>query len=354
MTSGQRFRIWLTSLAVFLVILYVLRGVLLPFVAGMAVAYFLDPLADRLERGGLSRTMATTVITAGFFVVVVILLLLLVPILQDQIVAFVQRVPGYIDVLGDRIEPFVQDLQRKLSARDMEKLRSSVGSYAGTALGWVADVVRQVLTGSLVVVNLLSLLFITPIVTFYLLRDWDVMVGKVDSWLPREHAEIIRIQLVEINRTLSGFVRGQATVCLALGTFYGIGLSAVGLDLGLIIGLGSGLVSFIPYLGTLSGFVIGVSLAFAQTQDWHLPAMVAGVFVVGQLLEGNFLTPKLVGDKVGLHPVWIMFALLAGGALFGFVGILLAVPVSAVIGVLIRFGLSRYLVSPLYKGNGGA
>jgi predicted PurR-regulated permease PerM len=211
-----------------------------------------------------------------------------------------------------------------------------------------------VLTGSLVVVNILSLLFITPIVTFYMLRDWDVMVSKVNAWLPRQHAETIRIQLREIDRTLAGFVRGQATVCLALGTFYGVGLTAVGLDLGLIIGLGSGLVSFIPYLGTLSGFVIGVALAFAQAQDWHLPAMVAGVFIVGQVLEGNFLTPKLVGDKVGLHPVWVMFALLAGATLFGFVGVLLAVPVSAVIGVLVRFGLSRYLVSPLYKGNGGA
>jgi predicted PurR-regulated permease PerM len=213
------------------------------------------------------------------------------------------------------------------------------------------EAVRRVLTGSLAVVNLLSLVFITPVVTFYLLRDWDRIVAKVDSWLPRDHADIIRVQMGEINRTLSGFIRGQATVCLALGTIYGVGLSLVGLDLGLVIGMTSGMLSFIPYLGSITGFVTGMGLAFAQGADWHLPAMVAGVFAFGQVMEGNVLTPKLVGDKVGLHPVWIMFALLAGGTLFGFVGILLAVPVAAVIGVVVRFALSHYLASPIYHGN---
>ncbi|HSV27918.1 MAG TPA: AI-2E family transporter, partial [Candidatus Omnitrophota bacterium] len=335
MTSGQRYRFWLIGFAVFIAAVYVLRDMLLPFVAGMAIAYFLDPLADRLQRAGMSRTLATTAITASFFLIVILLVILLFPVIQDQVVGFAQRVPGYIDTLGDRIEPYVRDLQRKLSARDMEKLRSSVGEYAGTAVGWVVDVGKRVLTGSLVVVNILSLLFITPIVTFYLLRDWDMMIRKVDSWLPREHAPTIREQAAEINRTLAGFLRGQATVCLALGAFYGLGLTMVGLDLGLIIGLVAGLISFIPYLGTLSGFVVGVSVAVAQTHDWQLPAMVAAVFVVGQVIEGNFLTPKLVGDRVGLHPVWVMFALLAGATLFGFVGMLLAVPVSASIGVLV-------------------
>ncbi|MBC7908360.1 MAG: AI-2E family transporter [Rhodospirillaceae bacterium] len=351
MTSAQRYRFWLIGLAGCLGALYLLSGVLLPFVAGMAIAYFLDPLADRLERTGLSRMAATSMITAIFFLVVVLALIVLVPILEDQIIAFAQKVPGYLDNLNERLQPYLAELKRRLSSRDLEKLKSSAGEYAGTAMAWLADVVRGVLTGSLALVNVLSLVFITPIVTFYLLRDWDVIVNKVDSWLPREHADTIRAQFREIDRTLAGFVRGQATVCLSLGAFYGIGLSLVGLDLGLIIGLGSGVFSFIPYLGSISGFVIGVGLAFAQTGDWHLPAMVAGVFVVGQIIEGNFLTPKLVGDKVGLHPVWIMFALLACGSLFGFVGILLAVPVSAVIGVLVRFSIARYLQSPLYHGH---
>lgn len=351
MTSAQRFRFWLVGLAVFVVLLYLLREMLLPFVAAMAVAYFLDPVADRLERAGLSRAMATTVITASFFVLVLAAVLLLAPVIEHQVVAFAQRVPGYIDALGERIEPLVREVQRKLSARDIEKLRSSAGEYAGTALTWVVDFGRSVLSGGLVVFNVLGLVFITPIITFYLLRDWDVMLSKMDGWLPRDHAETIRAQLREINRTLAGFIRGQALVCLALGAFYGLGLTLVGLDLGLIIGLVSGLVSFIPYLGTISGFVVGVGLGIAQEPGWTLPALVAGVFMVGQVIEGNFLTPKLVGDKVGLHPVWIMFALMAGAALFGFVGILLAVPVAAVIGVLVRFALGRYLESPLYTGS---
>lgn len=351
MTSAQRYRFWLIGLVACLGLLYLLSGVLLPFVAGMAIAYFLDPLADRLERAGLSRMAATGVITAIFFLVVVLALIILVPIIEDQVVTFAHKVPGYLDTLNERIQPYLADLKRRLNPRDLEKLRSSAGEYAGTAMSWLGGVVRGVLTGSLAVVNLLSLVFITPIVTFYLVRDWDVMVAKVNSWLPREHADTIRAQFREIDRTLAGFVRGQATVCLVLGTFYGLGLSLVGLDLGLVIGLGSGLFSFIPYLGSISGFIIGMGLAFAQTGDWHLPAMVAGVFVVGQILEGNFLTPKLVGDKVGLHPVWIMFALLACSALFGFVGILLAVPLAAVIGVLVRFAIARYLDSPLYHGT---
>jgi predicted PurR-regulated permease PerM len=352
MTSAQRIRFWLIGLAATLALLYVLRGMLLPFVAGMAVAYFLDPLADRLERSGLSRLAATSVITAAFFLVVVLALIVLVPIVEDQVLAFAHKVPGYMDTLNERLQPLLAEAKRRLSPRDLEKLRSSVGDYAGTAVSWALGAVRSVLTGSLAVVNLLSLVFITPVVTFYLLRDWDRIVAKVDSWLPRDHAGTIRVQMGEINRTLSGFIRGQATVCLALGTIYGLGLSLVGLDLGLVIGMTSGMLSFIPYLGSITGFVAGMGLALAQGADWHLPAMVAGVFAFGQIMEGNFLTPKLVGDKVGLHPVWIMFALLAGGTLFGFVGILLAVPVAAVIGVVVRFALSHYLASPIYHGNG--
>jgi len=351
MTSGQRWRIWLGGLAVFVLALYLLRGMLLPFVAGMAIAYFLDPLAGKLERVGLSRLMATSVITLSFFLVVVALVVLLVPLVETQVSGFAHRLPDYVASLNRRLHPLIQDLMRRLSPHDLEKLRSSVGDYAGTAASWALGVVQEVLTGGLAVVNLLSLLVVTPVVTFYLLRDWHHMVARIDSWLPRDHADIIRSQMAEINRTLAGFVRGQASVCLALGVIYAIGLSLIGLDLGLIIGLASGVLSFVPYLGTLSGFVAAVALGFAQGPDWTLPAMAAGVFAIGNLIEGNVLTPKLVGDKIGLHPVWIMFALLAGGALVGFLGLLLAVPVAAVAGVLVRFTLARYLQSPLYRGN---
>lgn len=351
MTRASQIRFWLIGALVFFALLYLLRGVLLPFVAGMAIAYFLDPLADRLERAGVSRMWATTIITLAVFLLFILMIVLLVPVLQDQIVSFAKRVPDYMQALGDRLEPLVRNAQQYLSPADVERLRTAVGDYAGTLFGWIGEVVKGVLTGGIAVVNILSLLFITPVVTFYLLRDWDHMLKTVDSWLPRRQADTIRAQAREIDRTLAAFVRGQATVCLALGTFYALALSAVGLDIGLIVGLGSGLLSFIPYVGSITGFVVSVGLALAQSPDWTLPIIVGGIFIFGQAIEGNFLTPKLVGDRVGLHPVWVIFALLAGGALFGFLGVLLAVPVASVIGVLARFSLGNYLNSPLYHGK---
>ncbi|RAU21123.1 AI-2E family transporter [Paramagnetospirillum kuznetsovii] len=351
MTPGQRIRIWAFGAVAFLVMLYLLRGVLLPFVAGMAIAYFLDPLADRLEKAGLSRILATTVITLVFFSLFGVLLFLLIPVLEQQVITFVQRLPSYVATLNERARPILLEFYSHLSAEEIEKLQNSVGAYAGTVAGWGLDLIKGVLTGGIAMLSILSLLFITPVVTFYLLRDWDRMVATIDGWLPRHRAELIRFELKEIDRTLAGFVRGQATVCITLAVFYGAGLTITGLDLGLMIGIGTGLGAFVPYVGMLIGLIASVGLAIAQGAEWHLLGGVAVVFAIGNMLEGNFLTPKLVGDRVGLHPVWIIFSLLAGGALFGFLGILLAVPVAAVIGVLTRFGLDSYLKSSLYHGG---
>jgi predicted PurR-regulated permease PerM len=347
----NKLRVWLIGLLVCGLLIYLLRGILLPFVAGMAVAYLLDPQARRLERSGLSRTAATVIITLSFFLVVVLLVAILAPLIEDQVVGFAQRVPGYAHQLINRGEPLWRAAKAHLSSHDIEQLRSAGGEYAGTIATWAADAVSRFLSGSLVVVNLLSLVFITPVVTFYLLRDWNGVTERIDRWLPRAHAETIRLQLREIDAILAGFVRGQALVCLSLGGFYAIALTLVGLDLGLVVGLAAGMASFIPYLGCISGFLVGTGLAFAQSQDWTLAAMVAGVFLVGNLLEGNVLAPKLVGEKIGLHPVWVIFSLLAGGAMFGFLGILLALPVAAVIGVLARFAMDQYLGSSLYSGD---
>ncbi len=354
MTRESKLRFWLVGLLLLVVSLYLLSGILLPFAAGMIVAYFLDPLADRLERLGASRLAATGIITIGFFLLAVLLVLMLFPVIQAQVGSFAAKVPGYVERLAAWAHPLLEHAQRYLSPKDMESLRAAVGDSAGTAVGWIAGLLTRLLAGSAALINVLSLIFITPVVTFYMLRDWDHMVARIDSWLPRAHVDTIRAQAAEINKTLAGFIRGQATVCLLLAAYYGIGLTLVGLDVGLILGMSAGLISFIPYLGALSGFVLGIVLALAQSHDWSLPALVAGVFVVGQIVEGNFLTPKLVGDKVGLHPVWIIFALLAAGSLFGFLGVLLAVPVAASIGVLARFALSRYLASPLYHHSGEA
>lgn len=354
MSSTRQIRFWLIGLAVFVAALWVLREVLLPFVAGMAIAYFLDPVADRLEKWGLSRLMATVVITFGIVVVLVAGIVLLVPLLQAQITSFLSRLPGYIEMMRETAEPLLREIMERLPPDQVQSLQESAAGFVGDALAFVGTLLRGVLTGGFALLNLLSLLFITPVVAFYQLRDWDRMVATVDAWLPRQHAETIRERFREIDAILAGFLRGQASVCLALGTFYAAGLSLVGLDLGLLVGLGAGLISFIPYLGTIVGFVVGIGLALAQFEGYLPVLLVAGVFVVGQMLEGNFLTPKLVGDRIGLHPVWVIFALLAGGALFGFVGLLLAVPVAAVIGVLTRFFLGQYLKSSYFHGPGGS
>ncbi|HEX5690384.1 MAG TPA: AI-2E family transporter, partial [Roseiflexaceae bacterium] len=234
---------------------------------------------------------------------------------------------------------------------DADSVKQIVGSSAEKAVAWAGGLVGGILGGGLALVNFLSLMVITPIVAFYLLRDWDRMVTRLDAWLPRQHAEIIRIQAKEIDRTLAGFVRGQGTVCLFMALYYGLSLTIIGLDYGLIIGLVSGAVTFIPYVGATFGFVVSTVVALVQFwPDWPWIITTIVVFLFGQFVEGNFVTPYLVGNRVGLHPVWIMFALLAFGAVFGFVGVLIAVPVAAVIGVLSRFIIGRYLNSRIYLG----
>ena len=354
MSMGRTVTFWLAGLVVFVALLYLLRTVLTPFVAGLAIAYFLDPLADKLEEKGLSRTTATALITLGFFSLVILLILLLAPVLQSQIVGFAGRLPGYVETLHGWIEPLVRDIQATLAAADMAELKNAVGDYAGVAIKWGGDVLQRLWKGGLAIIDVVSLLFISPLVTFYMIRDWDRLVAKIDGWLPRNNAETIREQVRLIDATLSGFLRGQATVCLILGALYGTSLSLIGLDFGLVVGIGAGLISFIPYVGAAVGLGVGLGIALAQFGDLAHLAMVGGVFGIGQLLEGNFLTPKLVGERIGLHPVWIIFALLAGGSLIGFAGVILAVPVAAVIGVLVRFALSRYLASPLYTGGGNS
>ncbi len=352
MTGERQAWFWLIGLAVTVLLLWLLRGILLPFVAAMAVAYFLDPAADKLEDWGCSRAVATSIITAVFFVVVVLLAILVLPILINQIAEFAAKVPGYLEILQGYVIDLVERVQARLSAERIEELRGAVTGYLGQGVQLLGQVLGGLWSGGLALVNLLSLVFITPVVCFYLLRDWDKITDRIDSWLPRQHAAVIRRQVDLIDETLAGFVRGQGLVCLCLGTYYAVALTISGLDFGLVIGLGAGLISFIPYVGSALGMLVSVGLAVAQFADWQMVAIVAVIFVVGQFVEGNFLSPKLVGDRVKLHPVWIIFALLAGGALLGFVGLLLAVPVAAVIGVLSRFGLERYLDSRLYRAGG--
>lgn len=347
----RRWPSYLAALIVFLILVYLLRTVLLPFVAGMGVAYFLDPVCDRLEKWGVSRILATTIVTVAFALVIILGFLIIVPVLIEQLTNFLRDLPGLVERAHQRLLPLYLQFQLRFDLPALDDLGTMVSNRLGGILGFTGDALQGVLSGGAAVANLLSLLFITPVVTFYLLRDWDILVARIDTLLPRDHADVIRSQMLAIDTTLAGFIRGQASVCLVLGLYYAAGLMLVGLPFGLVIGMTAGLLTFIPYVGSLSGFVISMAVALASFDGWERPAIVAAIFITGQVMEGNFLTPKLVGDRVGLHPVWIIFALLAGGALFGFVGLLLAVPVASAIGVLVRFGIGRYLGSPLYLGH---
>ncbi|ACI98951.1 AI-2E family transporter [Rhodospirillum centenum] len=350
MNDRRPLRFWMVGLGVFITLIWLLHEMLLPFVAGMAVAYLLDPLADRMERTGLPRWLAATLVLLAFMLGATVAAVLLFPLMQAQIVQIAESAPGWIAWVKEEFLPDLEAIVARLSPEDVERLRQAVGEYAGTVVSWTAALLRGLLVQGVALVDVLSVLLITPVVAFYLLRDWDRLVRTVDGWLPRPHAPTIRGQVREVDRTLAGFVRGQATVCIALGLLYAAALSLTGLNFGLIVGLIAGLLSFIPYVGSLVGFGLSVGIAVFQYDDLWRIALVAGIFVVGQTIEGYFLTPKLVGERVGLHPVWVMFALLAGGSLFGFVGVLLAVPVAAVIGVLVRFGLRQYLSSTYYMG----
>lgn len=356
MSRDTRMIYWLGGLMVAGILVHLLSAILLPFVAGMAVAYFLDPVADRLEEKGCSRALATTVITTAFFAAVVGVIAVLLPLLQHQVVGLIKLAPEAFTQFRAWLEPLLADLQLHIPATDSEQLREAAGKYGSKVIQWVSNLLGEIWSGGLAFLNVMSLVLITPIVSFYLLREWDEIVAWVDSYLPRDAAPEIREQARLIDETMAGFIRGQASVCLTLAAFYGIGLTLLGLNSGLLVGLAAGFISFVPYVGATVGILVGLAIAFFQfgVDGWGHIAAVAGVFLVGQTLESYVLTPRLVGDRVGLHPLWIIFALMAGGALFGFTGVLLAVPAAAVIGVLIRYGLGRYKKSALYdQGAGG-
>jgi len=354
MSKEKQILIWVVGLALFGALLSALSGVLMPFVAGMAVAYFLDPVADKLEEWGASRAFATLLILLAFFFLVLGGLILLFPLLQAQVVDLLARIPGLIEAIRIQAEPLLAEVRTQLPDDALQRLGKAAGSFAGQAVEWITGLLAGLWSGGLAFFNVLSLVLITPLVAFYLLRDWDRIIDHINSLLPRDFAGVIREQALEVDKTLAAFVRGQASVCLVLATFYSTGLSVAGLEYGLLVGIGAGLISFIPYIGASIGLAVGLAIAIAQFSDLGSILTVVAVFLVGQTAESYFLTPRLVGGRVGLQPIWIIFALLAGGALFGLTGVLLAVPVASVIGVLVRFARSRYLESALFNGSGGS
>ncbi|MDF1855526.1 AI-2E family transporter [Pseudooceanicola sp.] len=342
----DQMKYWGIAAAVFMAMLWWLGDVILPFVLGGAVAYFLDPVADRLQRAGLSRAAATAAITIAALVVFVIMALLVVPTLINQSLALVDTAPQlFRNLQAFLTEKFPQLLD------EGSTLRQSLIAVGETIRDKGGELLNTALSSAVTLLNVVMLLVIVPVVAFYLLYDWDRMVARIDELLPRDHAPVIRQLAQEIDQTLASFIRGMGTVCLILGTYYAIALMLVGLQFGLVIGALAGLITFIPYVGALFGGALAIGLALFQFWgDWLSIGLVAGIFVLGQVIEGNVLTPNLVGNSVGLHPVWLIFALSVFGSLFGFVGMLVAVPVAASLGVITRFVLDHYKGSRLYHG----
>jgi predicted PurR-regulated permease PerM len=350
MPFRRQLAFWLAALAIFILLLWLLSDILLPFVAGLAIAYLLTPVTDRIEKLGVNRLAAALLIITVVVLAVVYLVLLVAPILGSQLTSFIAGVPGYIvtlqSVLSDPSLPWVQKLVGAGFNADQ-----SIADLVTQGVSWITTFIRSLWSGGRALVSLFSLVVVTPVVAFYLIYDWHRMLRAVDGWIPVNQRETVHELAREVDAAIAGFVRGQTAVCLILGSFYAIALSISGLNFGLLIGLISGIITFIPYVGSMTGLVLSLGVAVAQFWPNYTSILtVLGIFLVGQFLEGNVLSPKLVGESVGLHPVWVIFALLAFGYLFGFVGLLVAVPLAATIGVLARFALRRYLQSSFYTG----
>lgn len=368
--SQRQFQYWAIAALIFGFVLWGLGDILLPFILGGAIAYLLDPIADKLQRWGLSRTMATVVITLSSILIFALMFLLVLPTLIGQLGQLISQIGEIVENLPQTWDNFKGWLETKFPSLDiqggfMEEQATALGEAIQSRSG---ELVKALLNSAQGIINVIVLVVIVPVVTFYMLMDWDRMIAQIDDLLPLDHRDTVRLLARRIDNTLASFIRGQGTVCLILGTYYAVALGLAGLNFGLIVGFIAGLISFIPYVGALVGGVLAIGLALFQWWggdagvdgetaqqgiNWLRIGIVAAIFALGQFLEGNILTPKLVGESVDLHPVWLILALAVFGSLFGFVGMLVAVPVAAVIGVVARFVIGEYKSGQLYTGRHG-
>lgn len=348
-TIQKKALFWCIGFGVLVSLLYLLSSIMLPFAAGLVLAYFLDPLVDRLETWKIPR-MAGTILVIGIFIFSFILsLMVLMPLMYENLQSFMSKLPSYAQKLQALLTEKNKQWLSTIMGGQVPDVSKNVGEIVSKGVAWLTTFLQGLLAGGAAIVNIISLLVVTPVVTFYFLYDWDRIITKIDSLVPPRAQEEVRAIGRDVDKALSGFIRGQALVCLTLGLFYGISLNLAGLNYGFTIGMITGFISFIPYVGAMVGLLLSLGVAIVQFYPSYTQiAIVAGIFAVGQFLEGNVLSPKFVGESVGLHPVWLMFALFAFGALFGFVGLLIAVPLAAIVGVMVRFGLQKYLQSPLY------
>jgi predicted PurR-regulated permease PerM len=348
-TRAQRTALVLGLLGTLLFLIWLFSAILTPFVLAGCIAYFLDPVATRLNRMGMPRGAAALLLVAGLMALALLALLLLYPLLIAQVGTLLARLPSYVASIGTALQEGLAALEARLGPDVMDtRLQDLATSQVGAILSFLGTAATRLIGGGYALLSVFTLVVVTPVVGFYLLRDWPRLIRRVESWLPRRSAGTLRQLAKDTDRVLSAWLRGQLMCCALLCVYYAIGLSAVGLELGLILGIASGVLSFIPYVGSMTGLSTALLLALGQFGTWEGVGMVAGVFVTGQIIEGYIIYPRLLGDRVELHAVWVIFALFAGGVAFGFLGVLLAVPMAATLGVLARYWLRRYLESPLY------
>lgn len=331
--------------------LYSVRGILFPFVVSFVLAYLLNPLTRRLAQKKRFKKAAPFIVIAGSVLTILAAMMLLIPILQAQIVVFAEKIPLCVSAIWQKITPILTALRKYMDEAKWATLQESFADKGPVIFQEIGKAVASVFSSGMVLFDVATFVVITPVITYYLLADWDKIVSGIRALFPRPYVHRIDRRFKQIDMLLSAFVRGQALVCLSLALFYGTGLTLIGLDLGFAVGFLAGLFSFIPYMGTLTGFIFSLLLAMAQGASWPLFTSVVCVFLVGQFLEGYILTPRLVGDKVGLHPAWIIFALFAGGAAFGFMGILLAVPVFTILKVGAQIAFEAYQKTSFYTGE---
>lgn len=344
---------WLAAGILFFLAIMMLQEILLPFITGLVLAYALDPVVEQLQKCGLGRLLASSLVVLLLLIVFIVVLVFLVPLLLTQAQQLIASVPGEIE----RLMPVFKEWAREKLGPRFDEVSTAIdqafSSSSANWAGYAGVVLQSILDRGSALLDFLSILFITPIVVFYWLIDWPAMLKKLGEWLPRDHEATLRRLAGDVDRAVAAFIRGQGVVCLVLGTLYTVGLSAIGLDYGLLIGIATGVMSFVPVVGTVLGLITASTVAIVQGwPDLTLLAMVIAIFVAGQALDSGFLSPRIVGPAIGLHPVALIFALIVFSYLFGFVGVLVAIPVSAAIGVLIRFGLELYLKSAIYKGVG--
>ena len=342
---------WACAAVAFFAFVYIFKSVLTPFVLGLAIAYLLNPSVNALRSVKISRTPASLIILFMFVIVVAGLIALATPILYRQTLQLADDMPGYIDSLWGMAEPISRRIMAVLGINGEADVKALLKENSDTAVNVAKRILGGLASGGQAVFDIFFVLTVTPIVAFFVMKEWDRITDWVEGILPRNHKDTILDLLKQIDQKLSGFVRGQIIVAAVLGLGYAIALTIAGLKYGFLIGLTAGFLSIIPMLGSTLGLIISVAVAWFQSGELSYMAIIAAIFLVGQLIEGNILSPKVVGDSVGLHPLWVFFALLAGGALFGILGVLLAVPVAAVVGVLLSFGIKQYKSSSLYKGN---